>query len=135
MNKINIKILWVDDMSQWVRPALANLIIVAGKYGVELTVLHVKNGEEEELHLKLRNFDSDLIVMDYMMDPFNGDKYVKMIRTEEDYSHLTTVPIIFYSQDIDTDLKKLIGDLSNVHIAYRGNLEDKIIEFIKKRLN
>jgi CheY-like chemotaxis protein len=127
-----IKILWVDDMEDWVLSAKSNLEIIASKYGIELVVLHVKNGEDDDLHLKLRDFDSDCIVMDYMMEPFNGDRYVKMIRNDDDYEHLSAVPIIFYSQATDIDLKSLVKDLSNVHTVYRANLEEKIKEMFFK---
>ena len=127
-----IKILWVDDMEHWVESAKRNLEIIASKNGVRLNILHVKNGEEEDLHLKLRDFDSDCIVMDYMMVPFNGDRYVNMIRDGDDYEHLAAVPIIFYSQATDIDLRALINNFSNVHTVYRGNLEDKIIEMFLK---
>ena len=128
-----IKILWVDDMEHWVESAKRNLEIIALKNDVNLIIIHVKNGEEEDLYLKLRNFDSDCIVIDYMMHPFNGDRYVNMIRDDDDYEHLSAVPIIFYSQAPDIDLESLINNLSNVYTVFRGNLEDRITEMFFKK--
>jgi hypothetical protein len=59
------------------------------------------------------------------MDPYNGDKYVKEIRSKE---HLEHIPIIFYSQDNSTDLDELVEGLPNIVTVFRPNLEDKIKE-------
>ena len=124
----NLKIIWVDDMTDWVESAINNLQLIAQIKNIKLNIMHVKNGEAEDLMLKLRNYNCDCIVMDYMMAPFNGDHYVNLIREGDDYEHLTTVPILFYSQETDINLEDLITNKTNLITVYRGNLENKIIE-------
>lgn len=123
-----VKVLWIDDMQDWVDTTRENLEIIATIKNIKLVVVQAENGEDISIKLKMRDIDFDCIVMDYRMDPFNGDKYIKMIRTEDDYEHLFSVPIIFYSQDTDTNLKDLIGGLTDIHTVYRRNLEEKIKE-------
>ena len=118
-----IKILWVDDMTEWSNSSFKNLDIISKKYDVELMAMHAKDGEEVVKECFYLNFD--VVLMDYNMEPFNGDKYIDDIRFEE---HLSHIPIIFYSQDVNTDLSKLVKHHANVQCVYRGNLEDKVIE-------
>lgn len=125
MKKI-IKLLWIDDMESWVTSAQDNLGIIANKYGYELKIIFAKNGEEI---LQQLNIDFDAVIMDYHMEPFFGDKYIRDIRFEE---HLEHIPILFYSQDNSTNLANLISDLKNVITVYRPNLEDKIKELFFK---
>jgi CheY-like chemotaxis protein len=73
----------------------------------------------------------DLIVMDFHMEPFNGDKYINEIRDEE---HLDNIPIIFYSQDQNVDLAALVTNRKNVHVTNRTSVEDTIKGFIFKNL-
>lgn len=117
------KILWIDDMLEWSSTVQFNLSLVAENKDISLKCLPQKNGED--LKQILMQYDFDLIVMDYHMEPFSGDKYIKDIRFEE---HLEHIPILFYSQDTSTDLKSLISDIKNVEVVYRPNLEDKIRE-------
>lgn len=120
-----VKLLWIDDMETWTKSAQDNLSIVAKKYNIGLKVLSALNGEDLDISWKAENFDFDCIVMDYHMDPYNGDRYVKEIRSKE---HLEHIPIIFYSQDNSTDLDALVEGLPNIITVYRPNLEDKIKE-------
>lgn len=117
-----IKLLWIDDMENWANSAQTNLKLIAQKYKITLIIVPAKNGEEI---LQQLNIDFTAVIMDYHMEPFNGDKYIKDIRFEE---HLEHIPIIFYSQDNSTDLAKLVKDLKEVITVYRPNLEDKIKE-------
>lgn len=110
-------------MENWAKSAQLNLQIVASKYGIELDVKYVPNGEDVVQILMMNQFDC--VVMDYLMTPFNGDKYIWDIRREQ---HLFYIPILFYSQDNSTDLKEKVKDCGNVKIIYRPNLEDKIKE-------
>ena len=84
-----------------------------------------QNGEDLDIDWKIEMYDFDCIIMDYHMTPHNGDKYIKDIREQD---HLTTIPIIFYSQDNNADLNELVKGLANVITVFRGNLEDKIKE-------
>jgi len=122
-----LKLLWIDDMLSWVSSAQSNLHIVANKYGIKLEFVTAINGEDVVQQLMLSQFDG--VIMDYHMEPFNGDKYIWDIRREE---HLFYIPIIFYSQDNSTDIKSKISDLGNVKIVFRPNLEDKIKEIFFK---
>jgi len=121
MKKI-VKLFWIDDMESWASSAQENLKIVGAKYGIELKIVSAKNGEDIIQQL---NIDFDVVIMDYHMDPFNGDKYIRDIRFEE---HLEHIPILFYSQDNSTSLDALVSDLKSVITVYRPNLEDKIKE-------
>ena len=109
-------------MESWANSAQENLKIVAQKYGVDLKIVNCKNGDELTVQL---NYDFAGIIMDYHMQPYNGDKYIKEIRFED---HLDNIPILFYSQDNNTDLAKLVQGLENITTVYRPNLEDKITE-------
>ncbi|MCP9291635.1 response regulator [Gracilimonas sediminicola] len=120
-----IKLFWIDDMAPWAKSAQDNLIIVANKYKINLKVIPALNGEDMDITWKAENYDFDCIVMDYHMEPYNGDKYIKEIREEE---HLEHIPIIFYSQDNSTDLDELVEGLPNIITVFRPNLEDKIKE-------
>lgn len=118
-------ILWIDDMQNWSHIIESNLKILASDSDVNLLVLNRLNGEDLEHVFMMHQFD--LIVMDYHMEPFNGDKYISQIREEE---HLDSIPILFYSQDQNVDLSALIGNIRNVHITNRASVEDRIKEFI-----
>jgi CheY-like chemotaxis protein len=65
----------------------------------------------------------DLIVMDYHMQPFNGDKYIRDIRQNE---HLDGIPIVFYSQDVNVDLASQVKGLMNIRVTTRGSVEELI---------
>jgi len=120
--------LWIDDMQNWALSAQQNLKLIAPKYEVELHIVSAVNGEEIVQQCMMYNFAA--IIMDYHMEPFNGDKYIRDIRQEQ---HLDDIPIFFYSQDNSTDIGKLVSGIRNVTTIYRPNLEDKIRElfFIK----
>jgi CheY-like chemotaxis protein len=118
-------ILWIDDMQNWSNITISNLSIIANEKGINLIVMPQLNGENLEQIFMMYPFD--LIVMDFHMDPFNGDKYIKEIRQEE---HLDGIPIIFYSQDPNVDLASLVSDTVNVHITSRTSVEDTIKSFI-----
>ena len=118
-------ILWIDDMQNWSHIITSNLSILATDNNINLIVLPQLNGEDLEQIFMMYPFD--LIVMDYHMEPFNGDKYIELIRQEE---HLDHIPILFYSQDQNVDLTSLIGNMRNLHITNRGSVEDRIKEFI-----
>ncbi len=121
----NLVLFWIDDMENWASSAQDNLKIISPKNNITLNVIQAKNGEDIMQQCMLYNFDA--IIMDYNMDPFNGDKYIRDIRNED---HLEYIPIIFYSQDNSVDLDSLIKGLANVHTVFRGNLEDKIKEML-----
>lgn len=120
-------ILWIDDMQNWSSVVTSNLSIIAGDHDINLIVLPQLNGENLQQIFMMHDFD--LIVMDFHMEPFNGDKYIKEIREEQ---HLDQVPIIFYSQDQNVDLKSKISDNKNVHVTNRTSVEDTIKSFIFK---
>jgi len=117
------KLLWIDDMEHWASSAARNLEMIASKYGVNLKVIWAVNGEEV-LQI-LMQYDFDGVIMDFHMEPFNGDKYIQDIRNED---HLQHIPIIFYSQDNSADLSALVKNLRGVTTVYRPNLEDNIKE-------
>lgn len=118
-----IILLWIDDMESWANSAQNNLHIIANKYDLKIHIISVLNGEDIVQLCMLHNFDG--IIMDYNMEPFNGDKYIKDVRFED---HLDNVPIIFYSQDNTADLESKVEGIQNVICVFRGNLEDKIKE-------
>jgi CheY-like chemotaxis protein len=120
-------ILWIDDMQNWSGIVISNLSIIAEDRGVNLIVMPQINGENLKQIFMMYPFD--LIVMDFHMEPFNGDKYINEIRDEE---HLNGIPIIFYSQDQNVDLATLVSDRANVHVTNRTSVEDTIIKFIFK---
>lgn len=125
----NIFILWIDDMQNWSHIITSNLSILATDRNINLVVLPQLNGEDLEQIFMMHQFD--LIVMDYHMEPFNGDQYIEQIRKEE---HLDQIPILFYSQDQNVDLSTLIGNTHNVHITNRATVEDRIKDFIFPRI-
>jgi CheY-like chemotaxis protein len=118
-----ITFLWIDDMQNWTNSVQNNLNIICPKYSIDLHVINAPNGEDIVQKCMMFNFDA--VLMDYHMEPFNGDKYIRDIRDAE---HLETIPIIFYSQDNATNLDKLVNGLRNIITVYRPNLEDKIVE-------
>ena len=118
-------ILWIDDMQNWTDIVIDNLSILARDKNIKLFVKSELNGED--LRQIFMMYPFDLVVMDFHMEPFNGDKYIKDIRDEE---HLDLIPIIFYSQDPDVDLASLIQDSKNVYITSRESVEDLIKTFI-----
>lgn len=120
-----VKLLWIDDNEPWAQSAHNNLAIVATKYKINFKVVPALNGEDMDISWKAENYDFDCIVMDYHMEPFFGDKYIKEFRKND---HLEHIPVIFYSQDNSTDLDSLIEGLPNIITVYRPNLEDKIKE-------
>lgn len=122
-------ILWIDDMQNWSSVVIKNLSIIAVDHNINLIVKPELNGED--LQQIFMMYDFDLILMDFHMEPFNGDKYIKEIREEE---HLDQVPIIFYSQDPNVDLKSKILDSKNVYVTNRTSVEDTIKSFIFKGL-
>tara|TARA_R110002050_G_scaffold291601_2_gene446206 strand:- start:49 stop:432 length:384 start_codon:yes stop_codon:yes gene_type:complete len=118
-------ILWIDDMQNWSHIIESNLKILASDNNINLLVLNRLNGEDLEQVFMMHQFD--LIVMDYHMEPFNGEKYISQIREEE---HLDNIPILFYSQDQNVDLSTLVESIRNVHVTNRASVEDRIKEFI-----
>lgn len=110
-------------MENWAISAQKNLEIISPKYNIKLNFVSATNGEDILNQCMIYKFDA--IIMDYNMEPFNGDKYIKDIRFEE---HLEHIPIIFYSQDNSVNLDNLVNGLPNVSTVFRGNLEDKIKE-------
>lgn len=129
---ITIKLFWIDDMESWAASAQSNLEIIAKKYGVTLKIVSAANGEEMDINQKIMQYDFDAIIMDYHMEPFNGDKYIQDIRFER---HLDEIPIIFYSQDNNANLDSLVSGLKNIITVYRPNLEDKIKELFFATIN
>lgn len=121
----NLLLFWIDDMENWANSSQFNLSIIAPKNNINLNFIPALNGEEIVQQCMMYNFDA--IIMDYNMEPFNGDKYIKDVRFEE---HLEHIPIIFYSQDNSVDLDSLVMGLPNIHTVFRGNLEDKIKEIL-----
>lgn len=122
MKKKVVKLFWIDDMENWAKSAQSNLELISFKYNIELYVVTALNGEDIVQQL---NIDFDAVVMDYHMEPYNGDKYIEDIRFEE---HLEHIPIIFYSQDNNTNLNELVKAMKNIVTVFRPNLEDKIKE-------
>lgn len=120
-------ILWIDDMQNWSGIVISNLSIVAEDNGVNLIVMPQLNGENLKQIFMMYPFD--LIVMDFHMEPFNGDIYINEIREEE---HLDGIPIIFYSQDQNVDLSSLVSNRRNVYVTNRTSVEDTIKSFIFK---
>ena len=118
-------ILWIDDMQNWSGITTANLSIIAQDKGVNLIVMPQLNGENLEQIFMM--YPWDIIVMDFHMEPFNGDKYIQDIRMEET---LDGVPILFYSQDPNVDLASLVSDLGDVHVTNRSSVEDRIKAFL-----
>jgi CheY-like chemotaxis protein len=118
-------ILWIDDMQNWSHIITSNLSILATSKEINLIVLPQLNGEDLEQIFMMYPFD--LIVMDYHMEPFNGNVYIDQIRNEE---HLDSIPILFYSQDPDVELASLVKNKRNVHITNRASVEDMIKDFI-----
>ncbi|RIV72643.1 response regulator [Flagellimonas aequoris] len=118
-------ILWIDDMQNWSHIITSNLSILATDKDINLVVLPQLNGEDLEQIFMMYPFD--LIVMDYHMEPFNGDVYIEQIRLEE---HLDNIPILFYSQDQNVDLSALVSSLENVHVTDRASVEEVIKGFI-----
>tara|TARA_E500000318_G_scaffold110458_1_gene125959 strand:- start:859 stop:1233 length:375 start_codon:yes stop_codon:yes gene_type:complete len=118
-------ILWIDDMQNWSHIITSNLSILATDKNINLVVLPQLNGEDLEQIFMMYPFD--LIVMDYHMEPFNGDVYIEQIRLEE---HLDNIPILFYSQDPNVDLGALVSSLQNVHVTDRASVEEVIKGFI-----
>jgi len=118
-------ILWVDDMQNWSQIIENNLKILAEDHNINLCFVSRLNGEELEQVFMMHPFD--LIVMDYHMEPFNGDIYIQQIRHEE---HLDNIPILFYSQDPNIDLNNLVANVRNVFITNRVSVEDRIKDFL-----
>lgn len=119
----NIILFWIDDMENWASSAQTNLELISLKNNIKINIIPARNGEDIVQVCMAHNFDA--IIMDYNMEPFNGDKYIQDVRFEE---HLEHIPIIFYSQDNSADLDNLVKGIPNVITVYRGNLEDKIKE-------
>jgi PleD family two-component response regulator len=122
-----VKILWIDDSQSWAKSVQDNLDIICSKYNVEFKFINVLNGED--IVFQCSSYDLDLIVMDYDMEPYTGDKYILDVRNEE---HLEYIPIIFYSQNNSVDLESLIIGVKGVKCLYRPFLEDKIKELYFK---
>ena len=123
MGTVTKKILWIDDMQDWANITQLNLQTIASDQNITLAIVSRPNGDD--LDFLFENIDFDLIVMDYQMEPMNGDAYIRQIREKE---HLTTIPIIFYSQRMDLNLEDLILGVSGVETVHRPNLEDKILD-------
>ena len=119
----NITLFWIDDMENWANSAQTNLQLISVNYNIKINIVPALNGEDIVQQCMQYNFDA--IIMDYNMDPFNGDKYIKDVRFEE---HLEHIPIVFYSQDNSADLESLVEGIPNIITVFRGNLEDKIKE-------
>ena len=118
-----VKVLWIDDSQTWTKSVQNNLEIIAKKYNVEFKFINAENGDD--IVFQCTNFDLDIIVMDYDMTPFTGDKYINDVRNEE---HLEYIPILFYSQNNSVDLSSLLKNSRNTECLYRPNLEDKLKE-------
>lgn len=124
----HLKVLWIDDMASWVRTVQTNLEIVSKKYDVTIHIISAPNGEGVVQLCMMHNFD--YVLMDYDMNPFKGDKYIRDIRSEE---HLEFIPIIFYSQHTSVSLSDLVDDMANIVTVFRPNLEDKLNELFFKK--
>jgi hypothetical protein len=123
-----VKFLWIDDMQNWAVSAQNNLKLIAQKYNIDLYIISAINGEE--IVQQCMMYDLDAVIMDYHIEPFNGDKYIADIRAE---FHLDSIPIMFYSQDNSTNLGNLVKTFKNVDTYFRPNLEDEIISrFFRK---
>lgn len=116
-------ILLIDDMDEWSSSAtyLLNSRIDNTKY--KINIVHRENGESILQDLML--FPFDVVLMDYHMNPFNGNKYIDDIHYDVTFAY---VPIIFYSQDPNVDLAALIGNMDNVSVCHRTELVDMIIQ-------
>ncbi len=117
----HFKILWIDDSQEWAISAQENLKLISKKNNVEFHFVNAINGED--IVQICTNIDFDLIVMDFDMKPFSGDKYIRDIRFEE---HLDVVKILFYSQNNSINLDTLVVNVRNISTIYRPNLEDEI---------
>ncbi len=118
-------ILWIDDIQDWVNIIENNLKIIAQEKGINLIVMPQLNGENLEQIFMMYPFD--LIVMDFHMEPFNGDVYINQIREEE---HLDNIPILFYTNDLEVKLEELVHNKKNVSVTNKKFVEDRIKTFI-----
>ncbi|TKC00860.1 response regulator [Pedobacter cryophilus] len=118
-----VKILWIDDSEQWVSSLQENLNLISEKNDIRFSFINAINGDD--IIQQCRSFDFDLIVMDYDMEPFTGEKYIGDVRDEE---HLEHIDIIFYSQNNSIKLEDLVSEYKKVKTAFRPNLEDLIKE-------
>lgn len=115
------KVLWIDDSQNWASITQENIKIVCAQNEVDLLIVSRVNGEN--LDTVFMSIDFDAIVMDFHMEPFTGDEYIRQIREQE---HLDGIPIIFYSQDPDAKLEDKISDFKNVITSHRSNLEETL---------
>ena len=74
----NITLFWIDDMENWANSAQTNLQLISVNYNIKINIVPALNGEDIVQQCMQYNFDA--IIMDYNMDPFNGDKYIKDVR-------------------------------------------------------
>lgn len=118
---IERNILLIDDMDEWSSSASYLLNSKIDKRRYKINIVHRKNGESILQDLLL--FPFDVVLMDYHMEPFNGDKYINDIHYDMTFAY---VPIIFYSQDPNVDLRALIGNMDNVSVCHRTELVDMI---------
>lgn len=122
-----VKILWIDDSQSWTRSVQDNLNLISTKYNVEFKFINAENGGD--IIFQCASYDLDIIVMDYDMEPFTGDKYINDVRDQE---HLEHIPILFYSQNNSVDLASLLKNTQYTEFLYRPHLEDKIKELYFK---
>jgi Response regulator containing a CheY-like receiver domain and a GGDEF domain len=123
-----VKILWIDDAQAWTRSVQDNLDLISKKYNVKFKFINAENGDD--IIFQCNSYDLDIIVMDYDMEPFSGDKYINDVRSEE---HLEQIPILFYSQNNSVNLKSLLKNPKHTECLHRPNLEDKIKEIFFKQ--
>lgn len=122
---IQRNILWIDDMDSWSSSAsyLLGTKISITKYNVN--IIHRRNGESILQDLMLHDFN--LVLMDYHMEPFNGDKYIHDIHYDITFAY---VPIMFYSEDPNVNLADLVKNIGNVSVCHRSQLVDNIVKKI-----
>lgn len=124
MEKYNV--LWIDDSSNWVVSEKFKIEDRIKLLGVELNPIYRTDGEDiAQIAMVL---DVDLVLIDYHLEPFFGDELIGEIRY---HSNNDRIPIVFYSQDPDIDLKKLSENYSNVVCIPRNEVGKSILNHIE----
>jgi response regulator RpfG family c-di-GMP phosphodiesterase len=120
-----INVLWVDDSKSWVDSELFKIEDRLTLAGAALNVIYRVDGDGIAQIALTR--DIHLVLMDYHLEPFFGNELIAEIRY---HSANDRIPVIFYSQDPDVDLGKLVEDFSRVRCIPRNEVGDKILQFV-----
>jgi DNA-binding response OmpR family regulator len=118
-----LTVVWVDDSTEWVESEQFKIEDAVEEAGYVLDIRHRTDGDGVADIAFLATVD--VVLMDYHLEPFFGNEVIADIRY---HSNNDRIPVVFYSQDPDVDLIKLVERFSRVKCVNRNEVGAELLK-------